>query len=80
MRKVEVDEHGRLTLPLKIREKLLIQHGDKLTIKINSDNSIHLKKIPSKKEIFDKLIGRITTTIEEKQTPELIKSIWTKNP
>ena len=57
MGKVEVDEHGRLTLPLKIREKLLIQPGDKLTIKINSDNSIHIKKSPSKKEIFDKLVG-----------------------
>ncbi|MBY9018359.1 MAG: AbrB/MazE/SpoVT family DNA-binding domain-containing protein, partial [Candidatus Lokiarchaeota archaeon] len=43
MGKVEVDERGRLTLPSKIREKLLIQPGDKLTIKINSDNSIHIK-------------------------------------
>jgi AbrB family looped-hinge helix DNA binding protein len=80
MGKVEVDERGRLTLPSKIRDKLLIQPGDKLTIKINSDNSIHIKKSPSKKEIFDKLVGCITTTIEEKPTPELIKSIWTKNP
>lgn len=80
MGKVEVDERGRLTLPSKIREKLLIQPGDKLTIKINSDNSIHIKKSPSKNEIFDKLVGCITTSIEEKPTPELIKSIWTKNP
>ena len=80
MGKVEVDERGRLTLPSKIREKLLIQPGDKLTIKIDSDNSIHIKKSPSKKEIFDKLVGCITTTIEEKPTPELVKSMWTKNP
>lgn len=79
MGKVEIDERGRLTLPSKIREKLLIQPGDKLTIKINPDNSINIKKSPSKKEIFDGLVGCITTPLKEKLTPELIKSIWTKN-
>lgn len=79
MGKVEVDDRGRLTLPSKIREKLLIRPGDKLTIKVNSDNSIHIKKSPSKNEIFEKLVGCIATPIEEKLTPELIKSIWTKN-
>ena len=79
MGKVEIDERGRLTLPSKIREKLLIQPGDKLTIKVNPDNSINIKKSPTKKEIFEKLVGCITTPSEEKLTPEMIKSIWTKN-
>jgi len=37
MGKVEIDDRGRLTLPSKIREKLLIKSGDKLSIKVNGD-------------------------------------------
>lgn len=78
MGKVEIDDRGRLTLPSKIREKLLIKSGDKLSIKVNKDNSITIKKSPSKEQIFTELIGCITTPIEEKGkiTPEMIKSIW----
>ena len=80
MGKVEIDDRGRLTLPSKIREKLLIKSGDKLSIKVNTDNSITIKKSPTKDQIFKDLVGCITTPTEEKVTPEMIKSIWKKNP
>ena len=78
--KVEIDDRGRLTLPSKIREKLLIKSGDKLSIKVNRDNSITIRKNPSKDQIFNELVGCISTPIEEKVTPEMIKSIWKQNP
>ena len=82
MGKVEIDDRGRLTLPSKIRERLLIKSGDKLSIKVNKDNSITIKKNPTKEQIFKELVGCITTPIteEEKVTPERIKSIWKQNP
>lgn len=80
MGKVEIDDRGRLTLPSKIREKLLIKSGDKLSIKVNTDNSITIKKSPTKDQIFNDLVGCITTPTEEKVTPEMIKSIWKENP
>jgi len=82
MGKVEIDDRGRLTLPSKIRERLLIKSGDKLSIKVNKDNSITIKKSPTKEQIFKELVGCITTPIEEegKVTPEMIKSIWKQNP
>jgi AbrB family looped-hinge helix DNA binding protein len=79
MGKVEIDDRGRLTLPSKIREKLLIKSGDKLSIKVNTDNSITIKKSPTKDQIFKDLVGCITTPTEEKVTPEMIKSIWKEN-
>ena len=79
MGKVEIDDRGRLTLPSKIREKLLIKSGDKLSIKVNVDNSITIKKSPTKEQIFKDLVGCITTPLEEKVTPEMIKSIWKTN-
>ena len=79
MGKVEIDDRGRLTLPSKIREKLLIKSGDKLSIKVNVDNSITIKKSPTKEQIFKDLVGCITTPLEEKVTPEMIKSIWKQN-
>jgi len=80
MGKVEIDDRGRITLPSKIREKLLIKSGDKLSIKVNGDNSITIKKSPTKEQIFKELVGCITTPVEEKVTPEMIKSIWKQNP
>ncbi len=79
MGKVEIDDRGRLTLPSKIREKLLIKSGDKLSINVNTDNSITIKKSPTKDQIFKDLVGCITTPTEEKVTPEMIKSIWKEN-
>jgi len=79
MGKVEIDERGRLTLPSKIRDKLLIKSGDKLTINVKSDKSIVLRKTPTKEQIFKELVGCITTPTEEKPTPESIKSIWKQN-
>ena len=76
MGKIEIDERGRITLPAKIRDKLLIKPGDKLTVKVNSDNIITLQKNPSKELIFEKLVGCITTPSEEKPSPESIKEIW----
>ncbi len=78
MGKVEIDERGRLTLPAKIRKDLHIKPGDKLTIKINSDNSITIQKTPSKEVIFEKLVGCIKTPLEKKPTLESIKEIWKK--
>ena len=79
MGKVEIDDRGRLTLPSKVRDKLLIKSGDKLSIKVNTDNSITIKKSPTKDQIFKDLVGCITTPIEEKVSPEMIKSIWKQN-
>ena len=76
MGRIEIDERGRITLPAKIRDKLLIKSGDKLIIKVNSDNTIVLKKKPSKKVIFEKLVGCIDNPLEEEITPESIKGIW----
>ena len=80
MGKVEIDDRGRLTLPSKIREKLLIKSGDKLSIKVNTDNSIIIRKSPTKEQIFKELVGCISTPLEEKVTPEMIKSIWKQSP
>jgi len=80
MGKTEIDDRGRITLPAEIREKLLLKSGDKLTIKVNSDNLITIQKKPSKELIFEKLVGCIKIPSEIKPTPELIKGIWKKNP
>jgi AbrB family looped-hinge helix DNA binding protein len=76
MGNIELDERGRLTLPVKIRDSLRIKPGDKLTIKVNQDDTITLQKKPSKEEIFKDLVGCIKTPSEEKLTPESIKDIW----
>jgi len=44
------------------------------------DNSITIKKSPTKDQIFKDLGGCINTSNEEKVTPEMIKSIWKQNP
>ena len=79
MGKVEIDDRGRLTLPAKIRDKLFIRAGDKLTIKVDSSNKITLQKSPSKETIFNKLVGCIKIPTDEKITPETIKKIWKTN-
>ncbi|MEJ2293670.1 MAG: hypothetical protein P8Y23_02770, partial [Candidatus Lokiarchaeota archaeon] len=50
MGKIEIGDRGRLTLPSKITEKLLLKSVDKLSIKVNKDNSIKIKKSPTKKQ------------------------------
>lgn len=57
MGKIELDEIGRLTKPVKIRNVLNIQPGDILNIKINQDNMIILQKKPSREKIFESLVG-----------------------
>ena len=80
MGKIEIDDRGRITLPVEIREKLFLKSGEKLTINVNSDNTITIKKKPSKELIFDKLVGCIKTALDdEKPTPESIKGIWKMN-
>jgi len=37
-------------------------------------------KTPTKKLIFKELVGSVTTPIEEKVTPEMIKSVWKTHP
>jgi AbrB family looped-hinge helix DNA binding protein len=76
MGKNEIDDRGRITLPTRLRESLKIKPGDIFITKINPDNSITLHKIPSKKEIFEDLIGCIKTPLEEETTPKSIKNIW----
>ncbi len=76
----EIDDTGRITFPVEIREKLPLKSGDKLTIKVNSDNLITIQKKPSKELIFEKLVGCIKIPSGIKPTPELIKGIWKKNP
>lgn len=73
---IEIDDRGRITLPKEIREKLHLRSGEKLTIKTESNNLITLRKTPSKEKIFKELVGCITTSKEEKPTPESIKGIW----
>lgn len=80
MGKVEIDERGRLTIPSKIRERLKIKTGEKMTINIKSDNTILIRKTPSKEQIFENLVGCIKTPLEEKVSPEMIKSIWKQKP
>ena len=80
MGKIEIDDRGRLTLPVKLRDSLNIKPGDKLTIKMNPDNTITLQKKPSKEEIFEKLVGCIKIPSKEKPTPESIKEIWKTQP
>ncbi len=75
MGKVEIDERGRLTLPSKVRKKLGIKTGDKLTVTTSSDKIILYKK-PSKEIIFKELVGCIKIPSEETPTPESIKNIW----
>jgi len=77
--KVEIDDRGRLTLPAKIRDKLFIRAGDKLTIKVESNSKITLQKSPTKETIFKELVGSIKIPTDEKITPETIKKIWKTN-
>ena len=42
MGKVEIDDYSRFTLPSKIKEKLLLKSRDKLSIRVNKDNSIRI--------------------------------------
>ncbi len=79
MGNIELDDRGRLTLPVKIRESLHINPGDKLNIKIGKDNEIILQKKLSKEELFENLVGCIKTPIDEQPTPESIKRIWKTN-
>lgn len=79
MGKVEIDERGRLTLPVKIREKLRIKSGDKLTINVDKNNIITIQKPPSKEIIIKELVGCITINSKERLTIESIKGIWKTN-
>jgi len=76
MGKVALDDRGRLTIPANIREKLSLKSGDKLTVKIDSDMSIILRKSPSLEELEKELIGCITVPSSEDITVESIKGIW----
>lgn len=52
---------------------------------MNKDNQNRLKlpsirKCPTKEQIFEELVRCVTTPIEEKVTPEMIKNIWKTHP
>ena len=76
MGKIELDDRGRITIPANIREKLALKSGDKLSLRIDSDNIITLRKAPSLDELEKELIGCITLPTSEKITVESIKDIW----
>jgi AbrB family looped-hinge helix DNA binding protein len=80
MGKIELDDRGRITIPAHIREKLALKSGDKLSLRIDSDKSITLRKAPSLNELEKALIGSITVPSSEKITVESIKDIWKTNP
>jgi hypothetical protein len=48
-------------------------------MKDKNKNSL-ARKPPKKEQIFKELIGCVTTPLEEKVTPEMIKSIWKNHP
>jgi len=76
MGKIELDDRGRITIPANIREKLGLKSGDKISVRIESDKSITLRKAPSLNELEKELIGCITVPSSEKITVESIKGIW----
>jgi len=78
--KIKIDKRGRLTIPAKIRKKLHINPGDKLIIKVIEDNSIIIRKNPTKKQVFEELVGCIKEPSNIKPEPEMIKKIWKQNP
>ena len=80
MGKLELDDRGRITIPANIREKMALKSGDKLTLKLDSDKAIILRKTPSLEELEKELIGCITIPSSEKITVESIKSIWKTKP
>ena len=79
MGKIELDDRGRITIPVHIREKLGLKSGDKLSLRIDSDNNITLRKAPSLNELEKGLIGCITVPSSEEITVESIKGIWKTN-
>ena len=79
MGKIELDDRGRITIPANIREKLGLKSGDKISVRIDSDKSITLRKAPSLNELEKELIGCITVPSSEKITVESIKGIWKTN-
>ena len=79
MGKIELDDRGRITIPANIREKLGLKSGDKISLRIDSDKSITLRKAPSLNELEKELIGCITVPSSEKITVESIKGIWKTN-
>ncbi len=80
MGKLELDDRGRITIPANIREKMALKSGDKLTLKLDSDKAIILRKTPSLEELEKELIGCITIPSSEKITVESIKGIWKTKP
>jgi AbrB family looped-hinge helix DNA binding protein len=77
---IEIDDRGRLTLPVQVREQLAIKSGDKLSISITSDMAIVLRKAPTREQVFTELVGCISTKTDETPTPEAIKGIWKTSP
>ncbi len=80
MGKIELDDRGRITIPASIREKLALKSGDKLSLRIDPNNNITLRKTPSLNELEKELIGCITISSSEKITVESIKGIWKTKP
>jgi AbrB family looped-hinge helix DNA binding protein len=76
MGKVEIDARGRITIPVELREELNFLPGDKLTIEVSENHVLKLRKSPTKKEIFNNLVGCIKTPRDRKVTIEEIKNIW----
>ncbi|MHA1602212.1 MAG: AbrB/MazE/SpoVT family DNA-binding domain-containing protein [Promethearchaeota archaeon] len=76
MGKVELDNRGRVTIPAVIREKLNLKPGDKLSIEIDNEKGLKIKKTPTKEEIFKNLVGCIKIPQIKQPSIQEIKGIW----
>ena len=76
MGKVELDNRGRVTIPAAIREKLNLKPGDKLSIEIDNEKGLKIKKTPTKEEIFQNLVGCIKIPQIKQPSIQEIKGIW----
>lgn len=76
MGNIELDERGRLTIPAGIREKLGINPGDNLKIDVDNDKTIKIRKVATKQEIFDNLVGCIKVPADKPISVEEMKNIW----
>ena len=54
-----IDERGRVTLPQDLRQELALTPGDPVLVE-RTEGGVVVKKVHSKKEVFQKLRGIVT--------------------
>lgn len=76
MGKSKIDERGRITLPLKLREALGLRPGQEVRIERN-ESGILLRHAITKEKFLEELEGCITEANQaEKISPLKLKEIW----